>query len=88
VNRRRLKLPALILLGLAACASGCGRIRIIIVPAGEPVQLAEDVKARVFVEVDGKLIQTKEPVTIPAGWWCLPDPGERAAPQGAFLPRP
>ena len=80
MNPRRLKLLALTLLGLAVCVNGCANTRIIIVPAGEPVQLAEDVKVRVFVEVDGKLIQTDEPVRIPAGWWCLPDPGEKDGP--------
>ena len=48
-----------------------------IVPAGEPVQLAETVKARVYVTVEGGTREmSKNRVVLPEGWYCLPDPGE------------
>jgi len=40
------------------------------------VQLAEDVKAYVFITVDGKRIKSPDRVKLPAGWWVLPDPEE------------
>ena len=33
---------------------------------------------RAFVELfadDSKLVRRNSTVTLPAGWWCLPDPG-------------
>ena len=46
-----------------------------LIPPGEPVQLAEPVKAHVYIEVEGKRIRSKNRVTLPEGWWCLPDTG-------------
>jgi len=66
-------------LGILLCASvwssGCGNTRTILIPNGEPVQLAEPVEARVYVSVLGERINTESRVEIPEGWWCLPDPG-------------
>jgi len=52
------------------------RQRVILVPSGEPVQLAEDVKAHVYVIVDGERVRSDNRVTLPTGWWCLMDPKE------------
>lgn len=68
----RLWLIVTLLCGIASVA-GCVRRKVILVPAGEPVMLAEDVKARIYIKVDGKLVKSPNRVTIPAGWWCLPD---------------
>ena len=52
--------------------SGCAT-RVILVPNGEPVRLADPVKARVWVlDADGKSVQSQNRVTIPAGWYALP----------------
>jgi len=34
------------------------------------------VKAYVYVDVAGKREKSANRVTLPEGWWCLPDPGE------------
>jgi hypothetical protein len=66
-----------ILILTSVFAQGCGGRRVVIVPQGEPVQLAESVKARVYVTVDGGCRKmSKNKVEIPEGWYCLPDPGE------------
>jgi uncharacterized lipoprotein YajG len=67
---------ALLLLFASALSSGCAPQQVILVPPGEPVQLAEPVKASVFVFIDGRKQPTPVRVEIPAGWFCLPDPGE------------
>lgn len=51
-----------------SCAS-----RVIYVPHGEPVRLAEDVKAKVWtVDADGKTVRSKNRITIHEGWYALP----------------
>ena len=75
-----LSLLSVTLLVLSALPIGCGRPDVIIVPAGEPIQLAETVQAQVYYRIkggDGEVYVRKSPnrVTIPHGWWCLPDPG-------------
>ena len=54
--------------------SGCASTRTLLIPPGEPVQLAEPVKAHVYIDVDGRRIRSDNRVTLPEGWWCLPDP--------------
>jgi len=61
---------------LSVCGASCTRTRMILIPAGTPVMLAEKVWAKVYVKVDGKLVKSPNRVKIPAGWWCLPDDGE------------
>jgi len=73
--------PCLLLaiaIGLSVFASGCGiiRTRTVLVPPGEPVQLAEPVKAHVYIDVAGKRERSTNRVVLPEGWWCLPDAGE------------
>jgi len=74
---RRIPLWKLIAIAAAAGAllSGCVSTKTILIPPGEPVQLAEPVEAYVFVDVDGQRVRSDNRVTLPAGWWCLPDPG-------------
>jgi len=74
---QRLMLTATLLcvLGLSA---GCGNLvreRVILIPSGEPVQLAECVDVYVYITVGGEKVKTPNRITVPAGWWCLPDPG-------------
>lgn len=51
-----------------SCAS-----RVIYVPHGEPVRLAEDVKAKVWtVDAQGKTVRSQNRITIHEGWYALP----------------
>jgi len=72
----RLLTLTVILLLLLGCLSGCVRQNVILVPPGEPVQIAEPIQARVFVTVNGKKIMSDNKVEIAVGWWALADPGE------------
>ena len=78
MRRIRLFLLTAMLLAASASLSGCGliRTRTVLIPPGEPVQLAEPVKAYVYIDVAGKREKSANRVTLPEGWWCLPDPGE------------
>ena len=50
---------------------GC-RTKVVLVPSGDPILLAEPVRARVYAfDRDGKLVGPST-VKIPAGWYALP----------------
>jgi len=61
------------LLAASGCASLSARPRVVLVPAGDPVQLAEPVKGYVYVQIDGERVRSQNRVELPEGWWCLPD---------------
>lgn len=63
----------LLMILLSAFAPGCGT-RVILIPPGAPVQLREPLPAKVWV-FDAKQVRAPGDVTLPAGWYCLPDPG-------------
>ena len=65
---------ALALVLILALLPGCGT-RTIYVADGEPVRLRETIrKAKVWVlDADGKPVAGR--MDLPAGWFCLPDPG-------------
>ena len=51
---------------------GCAT-KVILVPEGQPVQLAESVKAKVYVfDSKGNLTPSSNKVVLPAGWYVLP----------------
>jgi len=51
---------------------GCAT-RVILVPDGQPVQLAEPVRAKVFAfDATGKPVPSSNKVILPAGWYVLP----------------
>ena len=51
---------------------GCAS-RVIYVPHGQPVRLAESVRARVYVpDKDGQQVKSQNKITIPEGWYALP----------------
>ena len=55
---------------IASC--GCGS-RVVMVPHGEPVRLAESVKAKVWVKgADGVSVRSSNRITLPEGWYALP----------------
>ena len=71
-------LPSMLAVTLVAASAwpgGCVRTRrTVLIPPGEPVQLAEPVDAHVYIDVDGKRVRSENRLTLPEGWWCLPDP--------------
>ncbi len=51
---------------------GCAT-RVILVPEGQPVMLAEPVRAKVYAfDSKGQLVPSSNRVTLPAGWYALP----------------
>lgn len=67
---------ALILLVGSVFVIGCRGPRVVLVPEGEPVQLAEPVEAHVYVNDGGQRVKSRNRVTLPEGWWALPDTEE------------
>ena len=78
----KIKAVSLVLFFLCAlCVSavilpGCDTTRTVLVRPGDPVRLAEPVRARVYVNVGGQWQRTDERIQLPEGWYCLPDPGK------------
>ena len=51
---------------------GCQQTKVVLVPSGDPVMLAQPVKASVYAfDADKKLVGPSR-VTLPAGWYVLP----------------
>ena len=51
---------------------GCQMTRVVLVPSGDPVMLANPVKASVYgFDAEKKLVGPSR-VTLPAGWYVLP----------------
>lgn len=70
--RNSLILSATFLLALMSMSVSCAS-RVIYVPHGEPVRLAESVEARVWtVDASGKTVRSKNRITIHEGWYALP----------------
>lgn len=70
--RNKMSLKNISLIALIGMSSGCAT-RVILVPSGEPVRLAESVKARVWVlDSNGNQIKSQNRVTLPEGWYALP----------------
>jgi len=58
------------LIALLTCL-GC-RTKVVLVPSGDPIMLAEPTRASVYAfDRDGKLVGPST-VKIPAGWYALP----------------
>ena len=59
------------LLVLPICL-GCQQTKVVLVPSGDPVMLAQPVKASVYgFDKDKKLVGPSK-VVLPAGWYVLP----------------
>ena len=70
--RSKLILSAVCLLALMSMSVSCAS-RVIYVPHGEPVRLAESVEAKVWtVDASGKTVRSKNRITIHEGWYALP----------------
>lgn len=58
---------------LALMLPGCAPTRVVLVPPGTPVRLAEPVKAKVWAkDASGSIVKSRNRVTIPEGWYALP----------------
>lgn len=65
-------LSAVFLIVFASMSVSCAS-RVIYVPHGEPVRLAEDVKAKVWIlDASGKPVRSKNRIVIHEGWYALP----------------
>jgi hypothetical protein len=76
--RKTARLLAISLIASVMLLPGClgQQVRTVYVPQGTPVRLREPVKAKVWVfDKDGTLIPSE--MTIPEGWWALPDPQKK-----------
>ena len=82
MHRTLLWMLRLTLLCVLALSAGCVRQRVVLVPPGDPVQIAEPVQVRVFVTVDGERIMSDNKVELPVGWWALPDPARESSDDG------
>ena len=77
MRRTLLKLAAVVLLCVPACAAGCGNTRTVYVPNGEPVRIRVAVKAKIWAaDKDGTEVPGE--ILIPEGWYALPDPADAA----------
>lgn len=64
---------SLVLLSIVQGLVGCSATRVILVPEGQPVMLAEPVRAKVYAfDAKGNLVPSSNRVTLPAGWYALP----------------
>jgi hypothetical protein len=72
-NMAKLPRPSRAIWLTALLASlGCQMTRVVLVPSGDPVMLAQPVKASVYgFDKDQKLVGPSR-VTLPAGWYVLP----------------
>ena len=72
-NMAKLPRPSrtICLAALLTCL-GYQMTRVVLVPSGDPVMLAQPVKASVYgFDADKKLVGPSK-VTLPAGWYVLP----------------
>jgi len=72
-NMAKLPRPskAIWLIALLTCL-GCQVTKVVLVPSGDPIMLAEPTRASVYAfDRDGKLVGPST-VKIPAGWYALP----------------
>lgn len=69
-QRIRSWLPCLV---LVSTTLACTPTRVVLVPPGTPVRLAEPVKAKVWAkDSTGTIVKSRNRVIIPEGWYALP----------------
>jgi hypothetical protein len=72
-TQRNNLISSAICLSALMTTTGCTTSRVIYVPHGEPVRLAESVKAKVWtVDSTGKTVRSNNRITIHEGWYALP----------------
>jgi len=69
---KHLMISRMIWLAVLPICLGCQMTKVVLVPSGDPVMLAEPVKASVYgFDKDKKLVGPSK-VVLPAGWYVLP----------------
>ena len=69
---KHLMISRMIWLAVLPICLGCQVTRVVLVPSGDPVMLAQPVKASVYgFDSDKKLVGPSK-VVLPAGWYVLP----------------
>ena len=69
---KHLMISRMIWLAVLPICLGCQMTRVVLVPSGDPVMLAQPVKASVYgFDSDKKLVGPSK-VVLPAGWYVLP----------------
>ena len=69
---KHLMISRAIWLAVLPICLGCQQTKVVLVPSGDPVMLAEPVRARVYAfDKDKKLVGPSK-VILPAGWYVLP----------------
>ncbi len=51
-------------------ASGCSRA--VFIPEASPIRIGPNVKAKVYLLINGEWTLSDNQVTIPEGWYCVP----------------
>ncbi len=65
-------LDKIFVLALTLMSASCSS-RVIYVPNGQPVRLAEPVRAKVWIlDSAGNRVKSKNKIIIPEGWYALP----------------
>jgi acid phosphatase class B len=74
MRKNNLILSAVCLLALMSMSVSCAS-RVVYVAHGEPVRLAQSVKAKVWVvDSTGKTVRSQNRIMLPEGWYALPKP--------------
>ena len=72
-NMAKLPMPSrAIWLAVLPICLGCQQTKVVLVPSGDPVMLAQPVKASVYGFDSNKKLVGPSRVVLPAGWYVLP----------------
>jgi len=69
---KRLNPSRMIWLAVLPICLGCQVTKVVLVPSGDPVMLAQPVKASVYSFDSNKKLVGPSKVVLPAGWYVLP----------------
>ena len=69
---KHLMISRMIWLAVLPIFLGCQQTKVVLVPSGDPVMLAEPTKASVYGFDSNKKLVGPSTVTLPAGWYVLP----------------
>jgi len=69
---KRLNPSRMIWLAVLPICLGCQQTKVVLVPSGDPVMLAQPVKASVYSFDSNKKLVGPSKVVLPAGWYVLP----------------
>ena len=69
---KHLMISRMIWLAVLLTSLGCQMTKVVLVPSGDPVMLAEPTKASVYSFDSNKKLVGPSKVVLPAGWYVLP----------------